>query len=101
MISLAGYEPDRDVAIEFVGTRPGEKIHEELFNADEHGQPTASDRIVRAVRNVPLDPEWVEETVNTLESLVVAGDETNLAERAIELVTERRSDAALEVEAYE
>ena len=42
MINLAGYEPDEDVAIEFVGPRPGEKIHEELFNVDE--QRAADDR---------------------------------------------------------
>ena len=63
MIRLAGYEPDAEIAIEIVGVRPGEKIHEELFNADERPQPTAADRIVRAVRAAPLDAEWVEETV--------------------------------------
>ena len=35
MIRLAGYEPDVDIAIEMVGRRPGEKIHEELFNPGE------------------------------------------------------------------
>src|SRR5204863_23373 len=55
MITLAGYEPDVDVAIEFVGPRSGEKIHEELYNVDEHAQPTSADRIVRAVRTRRLD----------------------------------------------
>ncbi len=32
MIRLSGLEPDRDIAIEIVGARPGEKFHEELFN---------------------------------------------------------------------
>ena len=40
MIRLAGYEPEADIAIEIIGVRPGEKIHEELFNADERPQPT-------------------------------------------------------------
>src|SRR5918996_5152113 len=35
MIKLSGQEPGRDIAIEVVGRRPGEKIHEELFNPDE------------------------------------------------------------------
>ena len=55
MIALAGQEPDVDIAIEFTGPRPGEKIHEELFNADEEPRPTAADRIVRAGRLEPLD----------------------------------------------
>ncbi len=50
MISLAGYEPDTEIAIEFTGPRRGEKLGEELFNADERSQPTSAERIVRAVR---------------------------------------------------
>ncbi len=35
MIRLSGKEPDVDIAIEVVGRRPGEKIHEELFEAGD------------------------------------------------------------------
>jgi FlaA1/EpsC-like NDP-sugar epimerase len=97
MIRLAGYEPEVDIAVEFVGKRPGEKLHEELFNSDERPQPTASDKIVRAVRRAPLDPEWVSGTVGKLEQLVREGDEENLAEQTVDLVSERRS-AALSVD---
>ncbi len=86
MIRLAGYEPDTDIAIEIIGTRPGEKLHEELLNRDERAQPTTADRIVRAVRDAPLDPGWVEETVARLESLVASGDEAGLAEHVLELM---------------
>ena len=86
MIRLAGYEPEVDIAIEFIGVRPGEKLHEELFNAAERPQPTGAERIVRAVREPPLDPEWVEETVVRLESLVGSGDEAGLAEHVVELM---------------
>ncbi len=85
MITLAGYEPDADIAIEIVGPRPGEKIHEELFNADERSQPTTAERIVRAVRADALDPDWVEEAVDRLETLVASGDEAGLAEQVVEL----------------
>jgi len=97
MIRLAGYEPEVDIAIEYVGARPGEKIHEELFNSGERPQPTASERIVRAVRNAPLDPEWVNGTLARLEALVRDGDEANLAAQTVELVSARR-DAELPVD---
>jgi len=69
MIRLAGRKPDSEIAIEFVGLRPGEKLHEELFYADEALAPTriasirlASPHIVDwAVLNRALD-ELEEET---------------------------------------
>ena len=94
MIRLAGYEPDADIAIEFTGRRPGEKLHEELFNSDERPQPTAAEKIVRAVRRAPLDPEWVRGAVSRLERLVQEGDEADLAEQTVDLVSERATAAA-------
>src|SRR3954454_13183543 len=94
MIRLAGYEPETDIAIEFTKPRPGEKLHEELFGFAESGQPTAAKRISRAVRETPLDPDWVESTMNSLEHLVMAGDEANLADRVVEMIAAPGSDAA-------
>jgi FlaA1/EpsC-like NDP-sugar epimerase len=94
MIRLAGYEPETDIAIEFTKPRPGEKLHEELFGFAESGRPTAARRIQRAVRETPLDPEWVESTLNSLEHLVMAGDEANLAHRVVEMITAPGGDAA-------
>ena len=74
--------------------RPGEKLHEELFGLAESGQPTAAKRIHRAVRETPLDPDWVEATLNSLEHLVLAGDEANLAQRVVEMITAPGGDAA-------
>jgi len=99
MITLAGYEPEADIAIEFTGPRLGEKIHEELFNPDEQARRTSAERIVRAVRHQPLDPAWVESTVAELEAMVASGDETNLAVRVVELVGGIESTAAVELDA--
>jgi FlaA1/EpsC-like NDP-sugar epimerase len=94
MIRLAGYEPEQDIAVEFTKPRPGEKLHEELFGPNEQLQPTAAKRINRAVRQLPLDAEWVDSTLNSLEHLVLAGDEANLAERVVELIAAPGGDAA-------
>ncbi len=99
MITLAGYEPDSDIAIEFTGARPGEKLHEELFNADERAKRTSADRIVRAIRLTPLDPDWVERTISELEGLVASGDETDLAARVVELVGNGGTTSPLELDA--
>jgi len=87
MIRLAGYEPGAEIAVEFTKPRPGEKLHEELFGSGESLLPTAAKRIHRAVREAPLDPDWIEATLDSLEHLVMAGDEANLAVRVVELIT--------------
>jgi FlaA1/EpsC-like NDP-sugar epimerase len=94
MIRLAGYEPERDIAIEFTQPRAGEKLHEVLFSEAEEPQPTAARRINRALRAAPLDAEWVETTLNTLEQMVLAGDEADLAERVVRLISSPGGGAA-------
>jgi FlaA1/EpsC-like NDP-sugar epimerase len=88
MIRLAGREPDVDIAVEVVGKRPGEKLHEELFNPGERPLPTPAERIVAAVRPA-VDPQWVEGAFARIEELVYAGDGAALANAVAELSTER------------
>jgi FlaA1/EpsC-like NDP-sugar epimerase len=88
MIRLAGYEPEVDIAIEVLGRRPGEKVHEELFNPGERPQPTPAEKIVCAVQP-PLDPQWVESAFARIEELVYAGDAAALATAVTELSAER------------
>jgi FlaA1/EpsC-like NDP-sugar epimerase len=94
MIRLAGFEPETDIAIEFTGTRPGEKIHEELFGENERPQPTASKRIMRAVRDEPIDTAWVERTLDSLEQVVRTGDEAHLAESLVRIVNAPGAETA-------
>jgi FlaA1/EpsC-like NDP-sugar epimerase len=93
MIRLVGLEPDVDIAIDVVGRRPGEKLHEELFNPGERPQPTPAGRIVFASRP-PLDPVWVESAFARIEELVYNGDGTALAAAVAELSAERAISVA-------
>ena len=88
MIRLAGLEPEMDIGVEIIGRRPGEKIHEELFNPGERPEPTPADKIVCAV-HPPLDPEWVENAFVRIEELAYAGDAAALASAVAELSVER------------
>jgi FlaA1/EpsC-like NDP-sugar epimerase len=88
MIRLAGLEPEVDIGVEIIGRRPGEKIHEELFNPGERPEPTPANKIVSAV-HPPLDPEWVENAFVRIEELAYAGDAHALAATVAELSVER------------
>jgi FlaA1/EpsC-like NDP-sugar epimerase len=45
MIRLSGYEPDKDIDIEYTGLRPGEKLYEELLTKEEGLKATENDKI--------------------------------------------------------
>jgi len=88
MIRLSGLEPDKDIAIEIVGARPGEKIHEELFNPFETPRETEADRILCAERP-RLDNEWAVAVFEKLEKLVQSSDATAVAKEALALTAKR------------
>ena len=48
MIRLAGFIPDKDIAIKIVGLRPGEKLYEELLNDTSKTLPTHHEKIMIA-----------------------------------------------------
>jgi FlaA1/EpsC-like NDP-sugar epimerase len=95
MIRLSGLEPDRDIAIEIVGPRAGEKLHEELFNPYERPTPTPAQKILRA-SHPALDPEWERETFDSVGWLVLDGDAAALAAKVGELAAVRSGPPALD-----
>jgi len=48
LIRLSGLEVGHDIEILFTGTRPGEKLHEELFSSAQLVEPTEHEKILRA-----------------------------------------------------
>ncbi len=47
MIRLSGYKPDVDIAIKFIGLRPGEKLYEEVAYGDETASITPGQKILK------------------------------------------------------
>jgi FlaA1/EpsC-like NDP-sugar epimerase len=84
MIELSGLDPERDIDVEIVGRRPGEKLHEELFNAYEQPRSTSAEKILLAERE-PLAVAAVEAMFAEIGLLVLEGDAAGLAAKVSEL----------------
>ena len=75
MIKLSGLQED-EIAIEFSGLRPGEKLYEELLADDEHTLPTPHEKLrIASARAVDIKwvgrlLKWVATTLDKDESLV-------------------------------
>jgi FlaA1/EpsC-like NDP-sugar epimerase len=80
MIRLSGKEPGVDVAIEFVGARPGEKLHEELWSDAETVTPSSHEAIMLVTRP-PIDQHWLEDELDGLARLVDEGETLELIGR--------------------
>ncbi len=94
MIRLSGKEPGNGVPIEFVGARPGEKLHEELWSDTETVTPSSHEAILLVTRP-PIDADWLQEELDALEQLVQAGETLELVGRLHALTSAPRRVPAL------
>jgi FlaA1/EpsC-like NDP-sugar epimerase len=98
MIRLSGKEPGKDIEVEFVGARPGEKLHEELWSEDETVTPSSHEAILLLTRPA-VDTAWLDAELDELERLVEAGETLELVGRlnaavAMRLATVPAEDGA-------
>ncbi len=78
MVELSGKRPDEDVEIRVVGIRPGEKLHEELFNVDEQVTPTRYGKVRRATRPT-IDEDGLRAGLDRLSRIIADGRRDDLA----------------------
>jgi FlaA1/EpsC-like NDP-sugar epimerase len=79
MIRLSGKDPG-EIGIDFVGARPGEKLHEELWGENEKVVATAHPKI-RRVSGPVVDAAWLQDELGELERLVEAGETLDAVSR--------------------
>src|SRR5262249_19017620 len=96
MIELSG-RTEAEVGIQFVGTRAGEKLHEQLWNDGEAVGPTSHPKIMRAARP-PVDGEWLDDELVEPERLVAGSDTLAVVARLRTLVNEPRRDGTAVLE---
>lgn len=68
MIRLAGYTPDVDIKIEFIGERPGEKLYEEVFSKNEKMKETHHEKIMISKESM-VQLQEAENIISKLKSL--------------------------------
>ncbi len=87
LIRLSGFEPEVDIKIEFVGLRPGEKLHEELISDDENAQSTFHSKIVM-LKGGACDLDSLNEQIRGLVALSSLHDPERIRSKLQEIVTD-------------
>ncbi len=91
MVKLSGLEIGRDINIEFVGLRPGEKLYEELLNDGENQLATHHEQImIGKVRQ--HDADAVKSDFQLIAELVENQQEHELVQKMKEMVPEFKSN---------
>lgn len=82
LIRMKGLEPEKDIRIDVVGLRPGEKLYEELLMDEEGLEDTANKRI-KIGQPIELDSEFEHNLDALIEQAETNGDEIRKAIKEI------------------
>ena len=91
LIRLCGYEPGKDIELQFTGIRPGEKLYEEMFFHEEHALPTNHPKLLRAKK--AGIPDGLMRRIERLVAATETSDEDELREMLIALVPDFQREA--------
>ena len=66
LIRLSGLEPEKDISIEYIGSRPGEKMFEELRTKEENIVETNNEKIMMMKNGQGYNWDHILEEVSTI-----------------------------------
>ena len=92
MIRLSGFEPDVDIAVEYTGLRPGEKLFEELL-LDGEGHRKTENNLIYIGRDEAFDDEMLSSELLILRDAADRGDGDAVRETLARLVPTYRLPA--------
>jgi FlaA1/EpsC-like NDP-sugar epimerase len=84
LIELAGMREPEDIKIEFIGIRPGEKLHEKLNSGGEELVKGKHEKVMLAI-GAPVDIDELVANIFGLEKAAMAGDDGQVSHLLAEL----------------
>ncbi|MGV3528880.1 MAG: polysaccharide biosynthesis protein [Flavisolibacter sp.] len=91
MIKLSGYEPGKEIKIEFTGLRPGEKLFEEILKNEDEIMPTHHKKILIS-KSSYVSYELVRDSVEQLVVLARQNRTYEVVKQMKQLVPEYKSN---------
>ncbi|MBU0279115.1 nucleoside-diphosphate sugar epimerase/dehydratase [Gemella sp. zg-1178] len=85
LIKLSGLEPYKDIEIEEIGLRPGEKMYEELSLDYENSEKTANNMIFKNT-TLNIDEEALNSKLEKLEEIVNSGTNEEIRDYLFEVI---------------
>ena len=74
LIRYMGYEPEKDIPIEIIGVRPGERLEEPLISETEYTEPTDYPKILRLQNREEYDRDTLDKLLTALYPVCCSSD---------------------------
>jgi len=90
LITLSGFRPEEDIEIKFTGSRPGEKLFEELSIEGEDMQRTRHPKI-SIWKNIPMERDKLRAGINELIKIAEQQNRKEIIRKIKELIPEYKN----------
>lgn len=86
LIRLTGYVPEKEIPIQFIGLRPGEKLEEELIGSDEKVESSEVNFILRVKSSSATNSITLNKKIREILQYAIAGNDKLVIQLLCEMV---------------